>query len=174
MVSNHNKVNDVNGTGTGNSEGASSGRCFVGEQHGPGRQQATARKRWTKEENEQPIVCFLKAQMDGKRGYRRRMHQNWRDLGLFEISEQHLACQVRSLLKAEKFTAIELEELKRRLNNRVQLEGLYDQQMPRESHVEGRNEKEMERIQPDVRNNDIGNGIEFVEIRQEDNELASR
>ena len=88
--------------------------------------------------------------------------------------KQHLACQVRGLLKAENFTAIEIEELKRKLNNRVQQEGLDDQQMPRESRIEGRNENEMERIESDVRSNDIGIETESVEIRQEDNDIVSR
>ena len=56
----------------------------------------------------------------------------------------------------------------------MQQEGSDDQQIPRESHVEGRNENEMERIESDVRSNDIGIEIEYVEIRQEDNELVSR
>ena len=63
------------------------GRETEGEQHGSHRQQATTRKRLTKEENEQAIVCYLKAQMDGKRGYRQRMHKEWKKFGMFDISQ---------------------------------------------------------------------------------------
>ena len=46
---NQNKSSDdVNGAGA-SSEGASSGRCLVGEQHRSGRQHPTARVKWSKE-----------------------------------------------------------------------------------------------------------------------------
>ena len=68
--------NDVNGAGSHGSEGASSGRCFMGEQCGPGRHPATARTGWTKEMNIAAMECyFLSNPVDeiGKpiRGYRR-------------------------------------------------------------------------------------------------------
>ena len=68
--------NDVNGAGSHSSEGASSGRCFMGEQCGPGRQPATARTGWTKEMNIAVMeFYFLSNPVDeiGKpiRGYRR-------------------------------------------------------------------------------------------------------
>ena len=31
--------------------------------------------------------------------YRKIMHQYWKDQGLFDLEEQHLVCQVRSILK---------------------------------------------------------------------------
>ena len=33
--------------------------------------------------------------------YRKRMHQYWIEKGRFEIEEQHLACQVRNILKTK-------------------------------------------------------------------------
>ena len=55
-----NEDNDVNGTGT-SCEGASSGRWSVGEQRRPGRNQATARMKWTKEMNIVVMECFYSA-----------------------------------------------------------------------------------------------------------------
>ena len=55
-----NEKNDVNGTGT-SCEGASSGRCSVGEQRRTGRNQVTARMKWTKEMNIAVMECFYSA-----------------------------------------------------------------------------------------------------------------
>ena len=44
-------------------------------------------------------------------GYRKRMHQYWEDYELFE--EQHLAYQVRSILKTDKPSKVEIECLQR-------------------------------------------------------------
>ena len=41
------------------------------------------------------------------------MHQYWKDYGLFELKEQHLACQVRSILKTSKLSKVQIEGLKR-------------------------------------------------------------
>ncbi|XP_063604453.1 uncharacterized protein LOC134779729 [Penaeus indicus] len=60
MNQNRNVDNDVNGTGT-SGEGASSGRCSVDEQRRPGRNQATARMKWTKEMNIVVMECFYSA-----------------------------------------------------------------------------------------------------------------
>ena len=43
------------------------------------------------------------------------MHQYWKDYGLFELGEQHLTCQVRSILKAGKLGKVEKEDLKRQI-----------------------------------------------------------
>ena len=83
-----NENNDVNGTGT-SCEGASSGRCSVGEQRRPGRNQATARMKWTKEMNIVVMECFYSARPfdeNGvpKRGYRQRMFRAWKERGVFK------------------------------------------------------------------------------------------
>ena len=43
------------------------------------------------------------------------MHQYWKDYGLFGLEEQHLACQVRSILKTCKLCKVEIESLKRQI-----------------------------------------------------------
>ena len=48
-------------------------------------------------------------------GYRKRIHQYWKDDGLFELQEQHLAYQVRSILKTGKLSKVEIERLKRQI-----------------------------------------------------------
>ena len=87
--------NDVNGAGSV-SEGLSSGRCSVEQQHRPGRNHATAvitRMKWTKEVNVAVMECFYLSKPfteEGKpiRGYRQRMHRIWKERELFSVSEQ--------------------------------------------------------------------------------------
>ena len=99
MSLNNSLNNGMNEARTGHSEVLSPGRCPASKQHGSGRHQITARKKWTKEENKTATSCYLKATKESKRGYRKRMHNPWNEMGMFEIEEQHLACQVRSLFK---------------------------------------------------------------------------
>ena len=103
MNQNRNVNNDVHGTGTA-SEGASSGRCSVDEQRRPGRNQATARMKWTKEMNIVVMECFYSANPFDEngvpvRGYRQRMYREWRERGMFNTSEQRLCDQARAIRK---------------------------------------------------------------------------
>ena len=40
------------------------------------------------------------------------MHQYWIEKGRSETEEQHLACQVRSILKTKKLSEVEIEALR--------------------------------------------------------------
>ena len=98
--------NGVNGAGSV-SEGLSSGRCSVEQQHRPGRNHATAvitRMKWTKEVNVAVMECFYLSKPfteEGKpiRGYRQRMHRIWKERELFSVSEQRLCDQARMIRK---------------------------------------------------------------------------
>ena len=121
MNQNRNINNDVNGTGN-SSEGTSSGRCSVDEQRRPGRNQATARIKWTKEMNIVVMECFFSADpFDGNgvpiRGYRQRMFREWRERGMFHISEQRLCDQARAIRQNGWLSAVELEAIRRKLVN---------------------------------------------------------
>ena len=61
------------------------------------------------------ILCYLQEKERPNIGYRKRMHQYWKGYGLFELEEQHLACQVRSILKIGKLSKVEIEGLKRQI-----------------------------------------------------------
>ena len=118
MNRNRNVNNDVNGTGT-SSEGASSGRCSVDEQRRPGRNQATARMKWTKEMNIVVMECFYSADPFDEngvpiRGYRQRMHKEWPERGMFNTSEQRLCDQARAIRKNGWLSEVEIEAIKRR------------------------------------------------------------
>ena len=107
--------NSVNEARTDNCEGLLLGKCPVGKQRGPGRYQITARKKWTKEENKTAISCYLKATKESKPGYRKRMHNLWNEIEMFEIKEQHIACQVCSIFKNNRLTEIEIQQLWREI-----------------------------------------------------------
>ena len=85
----------------------------VGKQRDPSRHLATARRKRSKEDNKMAILCYLQAKEGPNIGYRKRMRQYWKDYGLFELEEQHLACQFRSILKTGKLSKVEIEGLKR-------------------------------------------------------------
>ena len=61
------------------------------------------------------ILCYLQAKEAPNIGYRKRMHHYWKDYELFELEEQHLAYQVRSILKTGKLSKVEIEGLKRQI-----------------------------------------------------------
>ena len=48
-------------------------------------------------------------------GIERECVQYWKDDGLFELQKQHLAYQVRSILKTGKLSKVEIERLKRQI-----------------------------------------------------------
>ena len=100
---------------TDNCETLSPGRCPAGKQCGPGHYENTARKRWTKEENKTAISCYLKATEESKGGYRKRMYDLWNEMGMFEIEEHHIACQIRSIFKNKIITEIEIQRLRKEI-----------------------------------------------------------
>ena len=48
-----------------------------------------------------------------KQGYRKRMLRIWKEIGTFDLKEQQLADQVRSIRKNSLMSEVEMEELKR-------------------------------------------------------------
>ena len=105
--------NGVNGTGT-YGEGASPGRNSMAKQHGTGRNHATARRKWSKEENRLVMYCKFKS-YPIVRGYRKRMMRIWEEVGTFEVKEQQLVDQARAIVVNEWLTKVELEEIKRQI-----------------------------------------------------------
>ena len=100
-----------------NCEGLLPGKCPAGKQRGPGRHQITARKKWTKEEIKTAISCYLKRTKENKRGYRKRMYNLWNEMGMFKIGNQHLACQVHSILKTRDLQKLRFSSCGKRQKN---------------------------------------------------------
>ena len=78
------------------------------KQRRPGHHPATACRKSSKEDKKMAILCYFQATEGPNIGYRKRMHQYWKDYGLFELEEQHLECQVRSILKTSKLSKVEI------------------------------------------------------------------
>ena len=78
------------------------------------------RQTWTKTLNTAVMECyFLSRPLDeeGKpvRGYRRRMHNIWKERYRTEITEQLLCDQARMIRKNEWITKLELENIRRKI-----------------------------------------------------------
>ncbi|XP_065051764.1 uncharacterized protein LOC135681303 [Rhopilema esculentum] len=128
MNQNSDLDNSVKETGT-DGEGLSLGRCPMEEQRGPGRHPTTARTGWSKSMNVAVMECYFLSKPvndDGKpvRGYRRRMHNIWRERHSFNLTEQRLCDQARMIRKNGWLTHVELEEIKRRVT--TEEEGVID------------------------------------------------
>ena len=85
-------------------EGSSPSRCSLVRQWGPGRHPTTVRTKWSKNVNKIIMEFFFRSKPfddDGEpiRGYRQQMMQEWKEHGVFEITEQRLCDQVRAIRK---------------------------------------------------------------------------
>ena len=63
------------------------------------------------------MKCYLMSE-PFKRGYR-TMHDIWKDIGIFEITEQCLADQVRVIKSNEWLSKLEVEEIKRNIEMEI-------------------------------------------------------
>ena len=114
--------NSVKETGK-EDEGFLPGKCSIGKQGGQGYRTATARIKWSKEDNKMAMLCYFQVKEGPNIGYRKKMHQYWKDCGLFELEGQHLACQVRSILKTSKLSKVVIEGLKKQIK-RLQVDSI--------------------------------------------------
>ena len=103
MSNQNSKNNSVNRAGPVG-EGNSPSRCSVLRQQGAGRHPTTVRTKWSKNVKKIVMECFFRSKSfddDSKpiRGYRQRMMQEWKEHGVFEITEQRLCDQARAIRK---------------------------------------------------------------------------
>ena len=129
----------VNGTGS-SGEGVACGMGTGGPQPDPGRHSFTAnvKTKWTKELNKIVMKCYLKSD-PRKRGFCKGMLTFWNDIGLFEVSEQQLAGQALCIKNRGCLSEIEIEEIRREIENMVetvQVQTEEDEQQERAEVVE--------------------------------------
>ena len=186
-MSNHSiSNNDVNGAGT-SSEGPSSGRCSSGEQRGPGRYPTTARMRWNKELNKVVMECFYRSNPfneEGRpiRGYRQRMFREWRVRSMFDSTEQRISDQARAIRKNGWLSELELEMIKRKIEDERQNEnGNLEDEAQNEivnEETEVRNDQEDDNYQvddADVIRHDVNEAeTNDVEIDQEQRQIVEQ
>ena len=171
-MSNHSiSNNDVNGAGT-SSEGSSSGRCSPGEQRGPGRYPTTARMRWNKEVNKVVMECFYRSNTfneEGRsiRGYRQRMFREWRARCMFDSTEQRICDQARAIRKNGWLSELELEMIKRKIE---------DEEQNEDGNLEDEAQSEIVNEETEVRNDqeDANYQVDDADvIRQDVNEAET-
>ena len=117
MSNQNSENNDVNRAGPVG-EVFSPHRCSLVRQRGSGRHPTTVRSSWSKNVNKIVMECFFRIKHfhdDGKpiRGYRQRMMQEWKEHGVFEITEQRLCDQARAIRKNGWLPDLEFENIRR-------------------------------------------------------------
>ena len=129
----------VKKTGTA-CEGFSPGRCPMETQRGPGRHQTTARgRKWSQIDNRTVMECFYLSK-PGKRIYRKKMHRLWMERSMFQVTEQRLVDQANQIQKKKWLSDIELEEIKRNIEDIPHGEAVNEQRV----ETEGMDEQEHE------------------------------
>ena len=81
--------------------------------------------RWSKEVNKVVIECFYRSKPFDEnerpiRGYRQRMFKEWRLRDMFDSAEQRNCDQARTIRKNRWLSDIELEMIKRKIENEAQ------------------------------------------------------
>ena len=94
------------------------------QQRETGCHQVTAGMKWNKDVNTVVMECFYRSKPfdeEGKpvRGYRQRMFGEWRDRGLFESTEQCVCDQARAIRKNGWLSQLELEAIKRQVEDEL-------------------------------------------------------
>ena len=89
---------------------------------GPGRHPTTVRTKWSKDVNKVVMECFFRSKpfdVEGKpiRGYRQRMMREWRERGVFDVTEQRVCDQARMIRKNGWLSQLELENIQRKINS---------------------------------------------------------
>lgn len=78
-----------------------------------GNKKDISKRTWNMEVNKVVMKCYLMSK-SSKRGHR-RMYDLWQEIGIFEITEQRLADQVRVIKGNEWLLKVEKEEIKRNI-----------------------------------------------------------
>ena len=81
--------------------------------------------KWNKEVNKVVMECFYRTkpfdeERKSVRGYRQRMFREWRDKGLFESTEKRVCDQARAIRKNGWLSQLELETIKRQVEDEFQ------------------------------------------------------
>ena len=121
MMNTQTEINPYGAERTGPACQLLPGSLPVPPQAGSGRQSATGitstnekRRGWTRANNINAMECYYRSQPE-KRGYMKRMHQIWKDRGLFSTTDQRIADQVRVIKRSGLMSDLEMEEIRQRV-----------------------------------------------------------
>ena len=73
-------------------------------------EQRPKRRIWTREENQLVLECYFRSN-PSQRGYRKRMMEILQERSIFQTTSQRLADQVRTIMKKDWFSDLELQEI---------------------------------------------------------------
>ena len=69
-------------------------------------------RQWSQNQNKEVMYCYYMAIKDKPRGYGKRMHQQWKDRGNIECTEQQLCDQKKRIKDKTLLPSEEIEEVK--------------------------------------------------------------
>ena len=74
-------------------------------------------RQWSHNQNKEVMYCYYMAIKDKPRGYRKRMHQQWKDRGNIKCTEQRLCDQRKQIEDKTLLTPVEIEEVKQQVKS---------------------------------------------------------
>ena len=74
-------------------------------------------RQWSCNQNKEVMYCYYMAIKDKPRGYQKRMHQQWKDRGNIECTEQRLCDQKKQIEDKTLLTPAEIEEVKQQVKS---------------------------------------------------------
>ena len=84
-------------------------------------------RQWSHNQNKEVMYCYYMAIKDKPRGYQRRMHQQWKDRGNIECTEQQLCDQKKQIEDKTLLTPAKIEEVKQQVKSDTFKEEDYQQ-----------------------------------------------
>ena len=100
-----------------------------------------SRRKWTKEMYKAAVECKFRAEKDGYiRGIGKVALQYWEQMDLFDTTENNLMTQIRTILSKGWLTPVELEAIKRKIDNIQPLNTEIDRSTSNRVVIEGENQ----------------------------------
>ena len=130
------------------------------------RNNRNTRARWTKEVNKTVMRCFYQSDPT-KRGYRKRMMTIWREIGLFDVTEQRLADQTRAIRTNGWLSVVELEEIEREIKDGKQKQDGEDTQGLHEAQGASEESIDREDLVAEVHDDNFHNRLQVQGISEE-------
>ena len=84
------------------------------------RQNPTGRRKWSKADNKVALECFYQAEAIGGRGVSGRTFELWKAKGMFDIRQNGLMGQIRTIRRKNWFTLVEVDEIRHAAERRAQ------------------------------------------------------
>ena len=84
-----------------------------------GQPELKKQRQWSHNQNKEVIYCYYMAIKDKLRGYWKRLHQQWKNRGNIEYTEQWLCDQKKQIEDKTRLTSAEIEEVKQQVKSGI-------------------------------------------------------